>query len=119
VYVIDDDSAVLESTVFLLAALGFEPRPFADARAFLAALAELPPACILTDLRMPGMDGWELAAELRARKPGWPMLLMTSDTEPGLAEKARELGFAALLHKPLDAALLAAALERTFANLPA
>lgn len=118
-YVIDDDSAVLESTVFLLGALGFAHRAFGDARAFLAQVGDLPPACILTDLRMPEVDGWALAAELRERKPGWPMLLMTSDTEPGLAEKARELGFAALLHKPLDAALLAAALERTFANLPA
>ena len=116
---IDDDPAVRESTVFLLAALGFEPRPFADARAFLAALAELPPACILTDLRMPGVDGWELAAALRARKPGWPMLLMTSDSAPGLAERAAALGFAALLDKPLDAARLAQALDQAFARFPA
>ena len=116
VYVIDDDSAVLESTAFLLDALGYEHRTFGGAGAFLAELDSLPPGCILTDLRMPAIDGWDLAAELGGRKLGWPMLLVTSDTGADLAARARDHGFAALLPKPVDAALLTAALDRAFAG---
>lgn len=106
---------MLESTAFLLDVLGYEHRTFGGAEAFLAELEGLPPGCILTDLRMPGIDGWELAAELGGRKLGWPMLLVTSETGADLAARARVHGFAALLHKPVDAALLTGALDRAFA----
>jgi two-component system, LuxR family, response regulator FixJ len=116
VYVIDDDPAVLDSTVFLLRAMGYECDAFADPRVFLARIQTLPPACILTDLRMPGMDGWQLASELRARSLGWPLLLMSSDNvQPA---EVRDHGFTAFLRKPLDAEALAEVLDSEGASLP-
>jgi two-component system response regulator FixJ len=115
VYVIDDDQVVLESTAFLLGALGFQCRAFASAESFLRTAARLGPGCVLTDLRMPEMDGYGLAAALQERGVAWPVLLMTSENGPELAHRAENHGFAALLRKPLDGALLEDVLARAFA----
>lgn len=114
VYVIDDDQVVLESTAFLLRTLGFQCQTFVSPRSFLARAAKLAPGCVLTDLRMPGMDGFALAAALREQRVAWPILLMTSDNGPELARRASGQGFAALLRKPVDAAQLEGALARAF-----
>jgi two-component system, LuxR family, response regulator FixJ len=119
VYVIDDDQGVLESTAFLLAALGFECRTFASARSFLEQAPKLPRGCVLTDLRMPEMDGVALAADLQSQGLGWPVLLMTSDNGPQLARRAAGEGFAAVLRKPVDGAVLEDALSRAFSMLEA
>lgn len=117
VYVIDDDQGVLESTAFLLPTLGFECRTFASPRGFLAEAPKLAPGCVLTDLRMPEMDGFALAAALESEGVGWPILLMTSDNGPELTRRAARHGFAAVLRKPVDGALLEQALGRAFAIL--
>ncbi len=119
VYVIDDDQVVLESTAFLLGALGFRSRASASAENFLREAASLPPSCVLTVLRMPGMDGFALAAGFQEQGLAWPILLMTSDNGPELARRASAQGFVALLHKPVDGALLEDALNRAFAMLNA
>lgn len=117
IYVIDDDTVVLDSTAFLLAALGYDCATSAAPQRFLEQASTLDPGCILTDLRMPGMNGFELAASLRDRGIEWPMLMMTSDSGGRVEALARERGFAALLHKPVNADLLAGALESAFAAL--
>ena len=117
VYVIDDDRGVLESTAFLLRTLGLECRTFASPRSFLAEAPKLAPGCVLTDLRMPEMDGFALAAALKSRGVEWPILMMTSDNGPELERRAARQGFAALLRKPIDGALLEDALDRAFLRL--
>ena len=116
---IDDDRDVLESTAFLLPALGYECTVFAAADHFLGEAPTLAPGCILTDLRMPAMDGFELASAIRQRALDWPILMMTSDNGPELEQRVRDGGFAALLRKPVDGDLLADALDRAFAALDA
>jgi len=117
VYVIDDDKGVLDSSIFLLCALGYEPLGFERAQAFADEAAALPPGCIVTDLRMPDMDGFELAAALRQRGVGWPILMITSENGKALEKRASASGFAALLHKPIDADLLAVSLAEAFTKL--
>lgn len=117
VYVIDDEQAVLESTAFLLGVLGLECRTFASAKAFLGQATNLAPGCVLTDLRMPEMDGFALAAALKSQGVDWPVLLMTSDNGPELERRATKHGFVAVLRKPVDGALLEDALDRAFAKL--
>jgi two-component system, LuxR family, response regulator FixJ len=115
VYVIDDDKGVLDSTAFLLSALGYDCVSFAEARAFLDAAEALAPGCIVTDLRMPRMDGFELASALQDRGVRWPIVMITSETGNQVAQRAGKLGFAALLHKPINADLLADSLTEAFA----
>jgi two-component system response regulator FixJ len=117
VYVIDDEPAVLASTGFLLRTLGHECQAFAAAEDFLAAAAALAPGCILTDLRMPGMDGLALAEALRERAIDWPAVLMTSDDSPDIEQAARDRGFSSVLRKPLEEPLLIDAIAAAFAAL--
>jgi FixJ family two-component response regulator len=112
VYVVDDDPAVVESTAFLVRTLGYECATFASPEALLASLDGLAPGCILTDQKMPGMTGYDLAATLRRSSIGWPLLLMSSDNGPDIDRTARARGFARFLPKPVDSAHLAAALDQ-------
>src|SRR6476659_5957437 len=81
VYVIDDDPAMLESTLFLLDSVGISSTPFSDPIEFLHALKRLEPGCVLTDFRMPTMSGTELQAALAARKVRWPVILMSGHSD--------------------------------------
>jgi FixJ family two-component response regulator len=118
VYVIDDDSAVLESMAYLLDAYGHSCATFASADEFLAELNGLAPGCVITDLQMPGTDGCQLLSAMRARSIGWPVCLMSSSTR-GLKTRARGHGFLAFLAKPVQNEELVAALDRAVQLLPA
>ena len=59
VYVTDDDAGMLDSMTFLMDSMGIPSAQFSDPNGFLRALAGLQPGCILTDMRMPTMDGLE------------------------------------------------------------
>lgn len=111
---IDDDREILASIAFLLPTLGYECAAFAGAEEFLGRCADLPPGCVLTDLRMPVIDGFQLASRIRDGGLGWPVVMMTSDTDADLERRAAEHDIGAVLHKPVDADLLADALDRAF-----
>ncbi len=119
VYVVDDDPAVVESTAFLASALGYQCTTFTSPEELLAQLDGLAAGCVLSDLRMPGMNGYDLAMALRGKSIGWPMLLMSSENGPEVERAARDRGFSAFLRKPLDSAMLASALETACAALAA
>ena len=65
VYVIDDDAGILRSADFLLRSLGWRFETFSRGEDFLAALDRLEPGCVLTDLQMPSLGGYELRHSLR------------------------------------------------------
>ena len=67
VYVIDDEEAVRDSVALLLEARELCVQSFASAGEFLAAVPSLAPGCVLTDMRMPGMDGLDLLRDIRGR----------------------------------------------------
>ena len=66
VYVIDDDAAMRDSLDFLLDSAGFNVRLFDSAQVFLDELPSLESGCVVTDVRMPGIDGMELLRQLKA-----------------------------------------------------
>src|SRR5258708_33529688 len=66
VFVVDDDEAALDSLVLLLRSEGLNPRGFRSAEAFLAFLTPDSRGCVVSDVRMPGMDGVELLRTLKA-----------------------------------------------------
>jgi FixJ family two-component response regulator len=117
VYLIDDDAGVLESTAFLLSVLGYDCATFGGAEPFLEAAGSLFAACIVTDLRMPGMSGFELVQALRERGIGWPVILMTSEDGEQIERNASAAGFAAVLRKPVDADQLADAIAQSAASI--
>ena len=113
VYVIDDEEAVRDSVTFLLEARELCVRSFASADEFLAALPALAPGCVLTDMRMPGMDGIGLLRQIRERNLPWPVVVMTAHGEVPLAVQALKTGASDFIEKPfpgdtlLDAVLSA------------
>jgi two-component system response regulator FixJ len=103
VYVIDDDSALRDSLSFLLASSGLSVRLFDSAEAFLAEPPPLAEGCILTDIRMEGLDGVELLRRLRETGHAIPVIVMTGHGDVPLAVKAMKLGATDFVEKPFDA----------------
>ncbi|MBW8269394.1 response regulator FixJ [Caldovatus aquaticus] len=109
VHVIDDDDAVRDSLAFLFASAGLPARTYDTAEAFVAVAAGLRAGCVLTDVRMPGMDGLELQRRLREIGLRLPVIVMTGHADVPIAVQALKAGAADFIEKPFDdEALLAA-----------
>lgn len=117
VYVVDDDRDVRSSISFMLGAAGMTSRPFASGTDFLESLEELQPGCILLDIRMPGIDGFQVMGELARRELDWPVIVMTGHGEVPIAVRAMKMGAVDFIEKPFGEELLLASLERAFAML--
>jgi two-component system response regulator FixJ len=106
VYVIDDDEAVRESVALLLEARALLVQTFASGREFLAAAPSLVPGCVLTDMRMPEMDGLELLRRLRERHLNLPVIVITAHGEVSIAVQALRAGAADFIEKPFPGDVL-------------
>jgi two-component system, LuxR family, response regulator FixJ len=111
VVVIDDDEAVLDSLRVLLEAEGFDVRTFDRAGAFLGCSEGAPPACLVTDVRMPDMDGLELLQALSARGTLPPVIVITGHGEVPLAVRAMKLGARDFIEKPFEPHVLLASIR--------
>ncbi|MDI1266613.1 MAG: response regulator FixJ [bacterium] len=102
VYVIDDDPAMRDSLEFLLGAAGFEVQLFSSALSFLDEAAKLEAGCVVTDVRMPGIDGMELLRQLKTADRKLPVIVMTGHGDVPLAVEAMKLGALDFLEKPFE-----------------
>lgn len=102
VYVVDDDSAVLESLEALLRTSGFEPRVFDNADSFLAAFDAGAADCVLLDVRMPGTDGLTLLERLGPVRRSVPVVMMTAHGDVPMAARAMRAGASDLVEKPFQ-----------------
>jgi two-component system response regulator FixJ len=100
VHIIDDDDAVRDSLAVLLEVRGVPVVTYGSAEAFLAALADGAEGCVVTDVQMPGMNGLELLAKVRAGGHALPVIVATARSGRTLAAEAMAQGAAALLEKP-------------------
>lgn len=106
-HIVDDDPAMRESLAFLLESDELRSRTYDSARALLARSKELEPGCIITDIRMPEMNGLELIAELKRAGVPHPVIVLTGHADVSLAVQAMKAGVLDFLEKPFeDAALL-------------
>jgi two-component system, LuxR family, response regulator FixJ len=111
VYVIDDDEAMRDSLNFLLDSANFEVALFETAQQFLDALPNLSIGCIVSDVRMPGIDGIELLKRLKTLRSGYPIVVMTGHGDVPLAVEAMKLGAMDFLEKPFEDERLIAMIE--------
>ncbi len=111
VYVIDDDEAMRDSLQFLLDSAGFDVKLFENAQEFLDALPSLAFGCVVSDVRMPGIDGIELLKRLRASHGGFPVVIMTGHGDVPLAVESMKLGAMDFLEKPFEDERLTAMIE--------
>lgn len=104
--IVDDDKDMREALVDLLEVTGFTARTFDGAAAFLAANASSDFHLLVSDIRMPGMDGLELQETLRAQGSSIPVIFVTSASDSATLARARKGGAFAYLTKPVGDDLL-------------
>lgn len=102
VHVIDDDEAMRQSLEFLLDTAGYAARTYESAVQFLEQVDSIAPGCIVTDVRMPEMNGLELIRRLRTRGVTLPVIVITGHGDVPLAVEAMKSGVADFLEKPFD-----------------
>jgi DNA-binding NtrC family response regulator len=111
--VIDDEANAAAALETLLRDDGYEVARANDARSGLELVDRFEPDLVLTDLRMPGMDGLELLARIKQTRPNTMVLLMTAFGTVKTAVKAMKLGAEDYLGKPIDVEELEVLLEKT------
>jgi two-component system, LuxR family, response regulator FixJ len=111
VHVIDDDSAARESLTFMLETAKFTARSWESAKAFLDGTSAVQGDCIITDVRMPEVDGIELLRRLRQRNIGWPVIVITGHGDVSLAVEAMKEGAVDFIEKPYDSEVLLGAVR--------
>jgi len=116
VYVVEDDAAVRDSVALMLSLAGYRTALFADAEAFLAAWREDLAGCVLSDLRLPGMSGVQLQAELRARGSSLPFIIVTAHGDVATARQAFLADAVDFLEKPFGDTQLMEAIEAALAR---
>lgn len=103
VFVIDDDQAMRDSFLMLLRGEGIRARGFASAMQFLEQLPDDKSACVITDLRMPQIEGSELIQRLKALKgEAWPVIVITGHADVPLAVQLMKAGVVDFIEKPFD-----------------
>lgn len=98
--IVDDDRSIRDATQDLLKAAGFSTVTFEDAESFLDSATRASAACLLADMRMPGMTGLELYVELVALGINIPTIIITAHPEERTQARARAAGIMCYLSKP-------------------
>jgi len=106
IFVVDDDPSARRGLARLLRAAGHEVFDFAAASEFLDALEPAASGCLVLDVRMPGMSGEELQAELKARDAQLPIIVVTADDDPATRQTAQKIKASAFFRKPVDGTAL-------------
>lgn len=101
-FIIDDDDSVLDSLSVLLESAGYAPMTFTSPETFLAEADPSAGHCLISDIKMPGMDGLALQAELAARRIVLPLIFITAHGDVSLAVKALRAGAVDFFEKPFD-----------------
>ena len=107
VAIIDDEADMRESVAQWLQLSGFEPIAFEAAEPALKALGADFPGVVISDIRMPGMDGMALLRRLQGIDPGLPVILMTGHGDVPMAVEAMRIGAFDFVEKPFDPERLA------------
>ena len=107
--VVDDDASVCRALRRLIRAFGFCIATFASGGEFLDMVAAYIPACLILDVRMPGLNGLDLQDHLSASEYQIPIIFITAHEDPQAYEQAMRAGAVAFLYKPFsDQSLLEA-----------
>ena len=112
VHIVDDDAAVRDSLGFLLETAGLAVRLYASASALLATLGDDATGCVITDVRMPGMDGLELQQRLAARGARLKVIVITGHGDVPMAVRALQGGAVDFLEKTFSDNKLLDAVQR-------
>jgi len=103
IFIVDDDHATRDSLRLLLECEGFEAKEFASGRQFLDGDPLGDGDCLILDVHMPGMSGFELVEKLRRRGDTVPVILISGRPDTAILNRARAAGVFAFIEKPYTA----------------
>lgn len=110
--IVDDDSSSRESTQLLLRSAGCRAEAFASAREFLDSARHCETACLVLDVRMPGMNGLELQRCLNETQRRIPIIFITAQGSESEEQRARNAGAVDFLRKPVNDEKLLNAIQK-------
>jgi FixJ family two-component response regulator len=113
---VDDDFRVRESIESLVESAGYAPLVFSSAEEFLRSGTLAAASCLITDIRMPGMDGIELQRRIRLDRPSLPVIFISAHTNHEIRQIALDEGAVDFLYKPFDAADLLEIIRASVTN---
>jgi FixJ family two-component response regulator len=113
---VDDDFRVRESIESLVESAGYAPLVFSSAEEFLRSWVLTGATCLITDVRMPGMDGIELQRRIRLERPKLPVIFISAHFDDEIRQRALRGGAIEFMYKPFDAAHLLEAIQMALTN---
>src|ERR1700686_764296 len=116
VVAVDDDFRVRESLESLIESAGYQPVVFSSAEEFLQSGTLTAAICVITDVRMPGMDGIELQPRIRRERPTLPVILISAHHNAEVRQTAIDDGAVDVLYKPFDATDLLKIIQSALTN---
>jgi two-component system response regulator FixJ len=116
IHLVDDDGAIRRSVSFMLKTSGYEVRTYESGVELLKSLP-LESGCVLLDIRMPGMDGLQVQAELASKGVSLPVVIMTGHGDVTLAVQAMKAGAVDFIEKPFEKTVLLEAINHAFDRL--
>jgi two-component system response regulator FixJ len=118
VYIVDDDGPVRKALRRLVGAAGYEVEAFTCAEDYLAGGPVKVPACLVLDMRMPGMSGLDLQRVVKGTERDLPIVFITGHGDEEARAQAMDAGAVDVLQKPLDGDALLTAIARALATSP-
>ncbi|HWV51152.1 response regulator transcription factor [Pseudorhodoplanes sp.] len=117
IYIIDDQRSVRDAIGEMLSVFGFSVELFDSAAAFLNKVQTTRLGCVVADVRMPGMDGITLVGEMNRRGIATPIILISGHADVPMAVAGIKAGAEDFIEKPVDDAMLVAAINRALARV--
>ena len=102
IYVVDDDESVRKAFKRLLRSVNLDVETFSSAEEFLESQKPDKDSCIIIDIRMPGLTGFDLQRKLNDQGIGIPVIVVSASDDAQIREQARELGAVVFFRKPID-----------------
>lgn len=102
IFIVDDDESVCRALSILLGTYGFNVDTFTSAVKFLSVVADSAPGCLILDIHMPMMDGWQVLEQLPPLGRRRPFIIISADKNNGIKNRALKAGAVGVLQKPFD-----------------
>jgi two-component system response regulator FixJ len=118
IYIVDDDDMFRQSLDFLLTTVGYTVDARMDGRMLIEKLPTLAPGCIIIDLRMPQIDGFDVLKALRTRAPDFPVIIVTGHGDATSALQAQRQGASDFFEKPVPVDRLLQSIATALAKIP-
>jgi len=106
IFIVDDDESVCRALKILLMSYDFEVKTFNSAQNFFDTVAHDVPGCLLLDIHMPEIDGWEAQKRIVASGSKRPVIFISAEKQDNAADRALKAGAMGFLQKPVNAQTL-------------